>query len=211
MTAPSPGFATVSAFTTPILFVGVPDAAAVNAELARAVLTREREQPSLSHSTQGGWQSTHDVDTWAGPCAASLLTIAREVANRATVERSSRPVSVPWRTNIWANIDRNGHGNELHSHPGSFWSGIYYVDDGGVSADPSLGGELEFMDPRAPGAIMYARELAILVPGGQPVGANQLITPKAGQMVMFPAWLLHQVRRYRGTSQRIPIAFNLSL
>jgi len=28
---------------------------------------------------------------------------------------------------------------------------------------------------------------------------------------MFPAWLLHQVRPYRGTAARISVAFNLSL
>ena len=39
--------------------------------------------------------------------------------------------------------NRSGHGNEFHSHPGSFWSGVYYVDDGGIAADPSLGGELD--------------------------------------------------------------------
>ncbi len=211
MTVTSLGFSTVSAFATPILFVDVPDAAALNVELADAVLARERKQPSQSHSTLGGWQSTWDVDSWAGAGAVRLLEIGRDIANRATVGRSGQPVSVAWRTNMWANINRGGHGNEFHSHPGSFWSGIYYVDDGGVSADPSLGGELEFMDPRAPGATMYAPDLAIVVPGARPVGTNQRVTPKAGQMVMFPAWLLHQVRRYRGTGQRISIAFNLSL
>jgi len=40
-------------------------------------------------------------------------------------------------------VNRSGHGNEYHSHPGSYWSGVYYVDDGGIAADPSLGGELE--------------------------------------------------------------------
>jgi len=28
---------------------------------------------------------------------------------------------------------------------------------------------------------------------------------------MFPAWLLHGVRPYRGTAERISIAFNLSV
>jgi len=28
---------------------------------------------------------------------------------------------------------------------------------------------------------------------------------------MFPSWVLHQVRPYLGTAQRISIAFNLSL
>jgi uncharacterized protein (TIGR02466 family) len=37
------------------------------------------------------------------------------------------------------------------------------------------------------------------------------VRPKAGRLVMFPAWLLHQVRPYKGKAQRISIAFNLSL
>ena len=53
-----------------------------------------------------------------------------------------------WHGNMWANINRSGHANEFHSHPGSFWSAVYYVDDGGIPGNPALGGELEFMDPR---------------------------------------------------------------
>ena len=204
-------FETVPAFPTPILRVEVPEAAAMNAELTERLLAREREQPSKSHSTLGGWQSTWDVDAWAGAGAIKLLAIGRNVANRATVDRQGKPVSIGWRANMWANINRGGHGNEFHSHPGAFWSGVYYVDDGGIAADPALGGELEFMDPRAPGAAMYAPELAFALPGGLSVGANETVSPRAGLLVMFPAWLLHQVRPYRGTAQRISIAFNLSL
>ena len=83
-------------------------------------------------------------------------------------------------------------------------------DDGGIDADPSLGGELEFMDPRGPGPAMYAPQLAY-GSAGLSVGANETVRPKSGRLVMFPAWLLHQVRPYRGTARRISIAFNLSL
>jgi hypothetical protein len=30
-------------------------------------------------------------------------------------------------------------------------------------------------------------------------------------MVMFPGWLLHKVRTYRGSAERISIAFNLTV
>ncbi len=76
---------------------------------------------------------------------------------------------------------------------------------------PSLGGELEFMDPRGPGPAMYAPQLAFALPGGLSVGANEVVHPRTGRLVMFPAWLLHQVRPYRGSAERISIAFNLSL
>ena len=51
------------------------------------------------------------------------------------VDREGKPASVTWRANMWANINKSGHGNEFHSHPGSFWSGVYYVDDGGIGVD----------------------------------------------------------------------------
>jgi uncharacterized protein (TIGR02466 family) len=204
-------FETVAAFTTPILLVDVPDAEAMNAELADVLLAREKEMSSKSHSTLGGWQSTWDIDTWAGAGTGRLLTIASTIANQATVDRDGKPVSISWRWNIWANINRCGHGNELHSHPGSFWSGVYYVDDGGAFDDPSSGGEIEFLDPRAPGAAMYAPHLAFAFPGGLSVGKKETVRPKAGRLVMFPSWLLHQVRPYSGNAQRISIAFNLGL
>jgi uncharacterized protein (TIGR02466 family) len=204
-------FETLPAFPTPLLIVDVPDGVEMNAELSRAVRAREKQQPSKSHSTLGGWQSTWDVESWAGASAIKLLAIGRNIANRATVDREGRPVTVTWRSNMWANINRSGHGNEFHSHPGAFWSGVYYVDAGGIDADPALGGELEFMDPRAPGAAMYAPYLAFALPGGLSVGANETVRPKAGRLVMFPSWLLHQVRPYTGTAERISIAFNLSV
>ena len=40
---------------------------------------------------------------------------------------------------------------------------------------------------------------------------KETVRPKADRLVMFPAWLLHQVRPYRGNAQRMSIAFNLGL
>ena len=203
-------FDTVPAFPTPILRIDVPDAEAMNVELSRILLAREREQPSKSHSTLGGWQSTWDVDTWAGAGAVKLLAIGRNVANRATLDRQGKPVSINWRANMWANINRGGHGNEFHSHPGAYWSCVYYVDDGGIGEDPALGGELEFMDPRGALPAMNAPHLAVNMPGGLSAGVTERFTPKVGRLVMFPAWLMHQVRPYKGSAVRISIAMNLA-
>ena len=84
-------------------------------------------------------------------------------------------------------------------------------NDGGIAADPSLGGALEFLDPRGAGPVMYAPHLGFAMKGGLSGGANEVLQPKAGRMVLFPSWLLHQVRHYRGTAERISIAFNLNL
>ena len=116
-------FETIPAFSTPILLVDVPDAAAMNAELVDVLLAREKEQSSKSHSTLGGWQSTWDVASWAGAGATRLLAIGSTIANRVTVDRDGKPVSIDWHWNMWANINRHGHGNELHSHPAASGQG----------------------------------------------------------------------------------------
>jgi uncharacterized protein (TIGR02466 family) len=206
----SSGPTVTTLFSTPVVIVDVADGAALSEELRRAIKQREQTHPGTRHSNLGGWQSEWDMDRWGGAAAIKLLAIGRNTANRVTTDRAGNPVSVTWRANMWANINRSGHGNEFHSHPGSFWSGVYYVDDGGCDADPTLGGELEFMDPRGPGPAMYAPNLAF-GSAGLSVGANEVLRPKSGRLVMFPAWLLHQVRPYTGTVERISIAFNLSL
>ena len=198
-------------FATPVVVLDVADAATLNAELRKVIEERQRTHPGTQHSNLGGWQSTWDMDRWGGVPAIKLLAIGRNLANKFTTDREGKPVAPTWSANIWANVNRSGHGNEFHSHPGSFWSAVYYVDDGGISADASLGGELEFMDPRGPGPAMYAPQLAFAMPGGLSVGANEMVRPQTGRMVMFPAWVLHQVRPYRGAAERISIALNLSL
>ena len=197
-------------FGTPIIVVELPDAAALNAALSATIFEREKTHPGTQHSNLGGWQSDWEMDRWGGAQAIKLLAIGRNTANRITTDRQGKPVSIAWKANMWANINRSGHGNEFHSHPGSFWSAVYYVDDGGIDGDAALGGELEFMDPRGPGPAMYAPQLAF-GSAGLSVGANETVRPRAGRLVMFPAWLLHQVRPYTGKAQRISIAFNLSL
>jgi uncharacterized protein (TIGR02466 family) len=206
----SNAFETITLFSTPVMLSDLPDAPALNSDLRAVITHRETTHPGTQHSNLGGWQSDWDMDRWGGAAAIKLLAIGRNTANRITTDRQGNAVLLTWKANMWANVNRSGHGNEFHSHPGSFWSGVYYVDDGGIDADPSLGGELEFMDPRGPGPAMYAPHLAY-GKAGLSVGANETVGPKSGRLVMFPAWLLHQVRPYRGKAQRISIAFNLSL
>lgn len=197
-------------FGTPIVMNDLPDAAALGRELSGTILAREKSHPGTQHSNLGGWQSDWEMDRWGGVAAIKLLAIARNTANRVTTDRQGNAVSIAWKANMWANVNRSGHANEFHSHPGSFWSAVYYVDDGGIDANPALGGELEFMDPRGPGPAMYAPQLAYGA-AGLSVGANEVVRPKTGRLVMFPSWVLHQVRPYHGNAQRISIALNLSL
>jgi uncharacterized protein (TIGR02466 family) len=200
-----------SYFATPVVVARLPEAVELNAELKRVILERERADAGVHHSNLGGWQSSWDFEAWGGPPAKRLLEAARELATRMTSDRAGKAVRIAWKTNAWANVNRRSHGNEFHTHPGAYWSGTYYVDDGGIGADHALGGEFEMQDPRGVAPAMYAPLLGFAVPGGQSAGASELIYPESGQMVLFPSWLLHAVRPYRGERERISVAFNFGL
>ena len=198
-------------FPTPVAVGMMPNAEKINADLEKVILAREQQHPSTQHSNLGGWQSSWDMEAWGGTSTATVLAAAKSLATQLTADRQGRGIAVNWKSNCWANINRSGHGNEFHCHPGAYWSGSYYINDGGIAADPGLGGEFEIQDPRGPAPVMYAPLLTFAVPGGLTLGSSELLPPRAGMMVLFPSWLMHAVRPYRGKQTRISMAFNFSL
>jgi uncharacterized protein (TIGR02466 family) len=206
-----PQLTLVNLFPTPLVIATMPDAEALNAELKAIILAREAASESVQRSNQGGWQSSWDLHQWGGAPMQRVLAFGRAIAEEITVDRTGKRHELVWRVNSWANVNRQGHGNQFHTHPGAFWSATYYVDDGGIGADPSLGGEFEIQDPRGVAPVMYAPGLTFPGPDGAALGEAQRLTPRAGMFVVFPSWLSHGVRPYRGTRERISIAINFSL
>ncbi|MBU6172972.1 MAG: hypothetical protein KGQ60_04175, partial [Planctomycetes bacterium] len=98
----------------------------------------------------------------------------------------------------WANVSQRGHYHRMHNHPGSAWSGCYYVH--GTSNPNSLAGTLELYDPR-PFTEM------VDVPG-KPYGQRIVIRPEPGLLILFPGWLYHFVHPVDSDEPRISIAFN---
>ena len=207
----APQLTLLNLFPTPLVIATVPNAATLNDELKRIILARESASASVQRSNQGGWQSSWDLHQWGGAPMLEVLQFGRRIADEVTVDRTGQRHELTWRFNAWANINRAGHGNQFHTHPGALWSATYYVDDGGIGADPSLGGEFEVQDPRGVAPVMYAPYLTFPGPDGAALGEAQRLTPQAGMFVLFPSWLSHGVRPYRGTRERISIAVNFSL
>ena len=210
--AAAPQLTVLNLFATPLVIATMPDAEALNAELKRIILARESAAgPSVERSNYGGWQSTWDLHQWGGAPMQKVLGFARAIVDSVTVDRTGQRHAITWRVNSWANVNRHGHGNQFHTHPGALWSASYYVDDGGVGADSSLGGEFEIQDPRGVAPVMYVPYLTFPGPDGAALGEAQRLTPQSGMCVVFPSWLSHGVRPYRGTRERISIAINFSL
>ena len=66
---------------------------------------------------------------------------AMQMADAATVDIKSQENSrFGWHPEMWANVSGKGDANQYHTHPGSFWSAVAYLDDGyNGSEDPALG------------------------------------------------------------------------
>jgi uncharacterized protein (TIGR02466 family) len=128
-----------------------------------------------------------------------------------TPENTLVHATFDWNFNAWANINRAGDSNGVHGHAGAFWSAVYWVDDGGRAQDPSVGGDLEFLDPRGLVASAYRPELRMRIEECVTAGCSTTEAARSGTLVMFPSWLLHSVRPFTGTRPRVSIAFNFGL
>jgi hypothetical protein len=80
------------------------------------------------------------------------------------------------------------------------------VDSGRHDADKKDSGLLTFVNPMITTSMfMDAATVNIQLPYGYQI-ANIRLEP--GQLVLFPSWVLHDVKPFEGDGERITIAFN---
>jgi uncharacterized protein (TIGR02466 family) len=189
------------AYPTPIGRFKVPDCEAVNRELRRVILEKERTEPSADYANVGGYHSRADLLDWPIPEAGTLRGWITEAINHMIGSvTEGRPLRGGYGISAWANIARTGNYHRVHNHPKSAWSGVYYVEIGQVDPKHPLAGVLELCDPR-PFTEMVASP-------GEPFGKRVIFRPEPGMMVLFPSWLYHFVNPFQGAGERISIAFN---
>jgi uncharacterized protein (TIGR02466 family) len=204
------GFEVRGLFATPFVYAPISTPSPLNAALTRIILDRADRVEGVALSNVGGWQSADDFGEWSGEPGRRLLDLARKLADgvTGTMQGGQFVRGAPeWKINAWANVNRAGDLNQAHHHPGAFWSGVYWV-----AADPRAeGGQFEAYDPRGVMPTLYAPQLRFGLPGFLAAGGSDFIVPKAGVMVLFPAWLQHAVRAHTGAEPRISVAFNLGV
>lgn len=203
-------------FATPFLVARLPEAdiAAINAELEPAILAKEKQSSGVKFSNSGGWQSDASILEWGGRSIQRVISSTTELLNQITLyldKNQYSRVNIQWRVHGWANINRKGHHNVMHTHPGAYWSAVYYVHVPEQTSEMSHGGDLEMLDPRGTLPIMYCPVLRFGIKGLTSAGTSELHKPKTGDLVIFPSWLPHAVTPYIGEEMRISIALNFSV
>lgn len=188
-------------FPTPMFSHVLKDVESLNAELRDLILERERTTPSAGKSSIGGWQSQPDFLTWSG---SAIATLGRYLATAVEIATAKLPLVAPnlkiqFELVAWASVNRKGHYNTSHVHPGATWSGVYYVDPGDEPEEKGRSAVLELEHPIQAMVMNF-------FPGLLP--STLVVRPESGLIVLFPGSLVHNVRIYQGERPRICVAFN---
>lgn len=203
-------------FASPIVATALPRPEALNAQLRALFLSREaegdryrkrRKTPTVQINI---FESEFDLFHWPDPPVQELrrfclqaLTYVIQQLNGYDVETMKSMQIVP---DCWFHITRFGGYISNHTHPNASWSGVYCVHPGESPPQHPDSGVLRFPDAR-PYANMY-----------QDLGNAQLREPfgygstnyklQAGQLILFPSYLAHEVTPFYGRDDRITVAFN---
>jgi len=171
--------------------------------LRRIYHERENDPKGLTRSNlegSGAWHSQMGIWNWVEveQLNAEIRRVVETIASEYGYpeELELRLVS------MWANVSSQGGCNRSHTHPCTLWTGVYYVQ-----ADDTHP-PIRFTDPR-PQALHgfgYVRDHDAIASEFAPFFRMEART---GRLLLFPAWLVHEVEPNASTEDRVSISFNI--
>ncbi len=200
-------------YAVPMMHCQLPAHASLNADLKRLFLGLEAEgdkhRDREQRDTQVGvFESNFHLHDRPEPCVSVLFGHIRQMLFRfiqgINAYSDAEMANIHLDMHSWFHVTRNGGFQSAHTHPNASWSAIYCVDPGD-SEDPSSG-IVRIHDPKND-SLMYMDPANARLQPPYRLGAWQL-THAAGQMVVFPSYLLHEVFPYTGQRPRIVVALN---
>jgi hypothetical protein len=204
----------ISLFAVPFAFSRCPAQARLNPVLKRYLLEREKagsvNPRPLTARNAAVFESDFNLFRDSEPAIQELKAFCWEQLLTVIGRLNGYDLPTLQRLQIyndcWFHITRRGGFFGLHNHPNASWSGVYCVDDGHALADDKVSGQLTFVNPMITSAMhMDAGIARMSLPYAYQTASLRL---EPGQLVIFPSWLLHDVKPFEGDGERITIAFN---
>ena len=184
-------------FPTPIYIKDLSNAVQLNQYLEQKIIQWSQTDPEGKKRTNvNGWHSKTDMNQKEeyNVLTNELFAMQYEIFKKEHLDLK------PVLGNMWANINYPGGYNRPHLHPNSLFSGVYWIKT------PIKSGHLMVYDPR-PGVhtTMPNRKEGKLPPE---LWREVHYEPVAGRIIMFPAWLWHEVKPNESNDTRISVSFN---
>jgi uncharacterized protein (TIGR02466 family) len=158
---------------------------------------READEHGMKKSNVHGWHSKviHTDQETPYENLNKLCDQAMEFGNFVAKVQNLNQVfkTIDW----WVNINPENTYNAVHGHPKADLSIVYYTQVSENSGDLILmrGDGANHLD-------LFAK---------QPSGLRFNVRPQVGRMYAFPAHLLHYVQSNQSPTERISVAFNLTM
>jgi uncharacterized protein (TIGR02466 family) len=172
-------------------------------------LEKRQETSGVAPGAKRGlYESKFDFVTIPDPAVESFANFAKDCFFKAAADANKKYWSPGMNITVeihesWCHVTHDGGYHDMHIHPNSSWSAIYYLEVGDVDAN-SKNGVNRFYNPHHS---MY------LDAGTAWVTANNSIDiiPEPGMMVVFPSWIQHSALPYYGKRDRVVIALNCKI
>lgn len=188
-------------FSTPLVRFRVTSHAALSAALLAEGAMMRAEDEGVTKSNRRGWHSTGNLFDRPSECITDLRVAAEMAVLHATRKITSKvdPEDLRMKLFGWMNVNPKDGYNAPHTHPGAHWSGVYYVSQPDIETGQS--GMIEFIAPRTElphWDILDASAFRL----------KKRIRPAAGEIILFPSYLLHWVYPNEVDADRVTVAFN---
>jgi uncharacterized protein (TIGR02466 family) len=189
-------------FPVPLVTFRIDDAATLNQRLIEEIRQRRAAEPGIDRSNRHGWHSATDFFDRAEPAHAELAREIEAMVAAATAKLiPDMPAGLRTVHEGWVNVSPTHAMNAPHDHPGSFWSGTYYVQVPDADGEDRRAGAIEFLDPRGSIGANANFETAF-------TRSKFTARPAAGSCLIWPSFVKHWVHPNRSAQHRISVAFN---
>ena len=201
-------------FAVPFAFARHPGQARLNPALKSYILEREKTGAAnprpLTQRNAAVYESDFNLFRDADPSVQELKVFCWEQLLGVVGRLNGYDLPTLKRLQIyndcWFHVTRRGGFFGLHNHPNASWSGVYCVDPGACDPGGKESGLLSFVNPMLTCAMHVDAGVARMqLPYAYQLASVRL---EPGQLVIFPSWVLHDVKPYEGPGERITIAFN---
>lgn len=182
-------------------YLGLQELEQINNDVFKEIcLSYSKNNDGRFISNKGGWQSKDLVGVKDFQPLADIILDVVPLLKEPFKIKSDVNFYI---SEMWLNINKPTNYNLLHHHGDSFLSGVYYI------YVPPEAGKLWFRHPSV------AKTVIDWVPYLDSLNEHNCnswyVEPKAGDLVLFPSWLEHEVDQNKSDEERISIAFNLKL
>jgi uncharacterized protein (TIGR02466 family) len=204
------------AFASPMVESALPEPAALNASLRELFLrwetdpTRKRKSVPTGVMKVAVYESDFalfenpepEIQALAQFCLQHVGYVVQQLSGYSAEDMQGLRIF----HHSWYHLTRHGGYTAQHNHPMASWSGVYCVDPGDPVPDKPNNGALRFLESRTTAAMyLDAGNAHWRAPYGFGENAFNL---QAGQLLLFPSYLMHEVAPYYGQRERITVAFN---